>query len=315
MHSEQFKQALMNKDLQALKRIPKADLHNHSGLGMRFETFKAYCQSDIPYPPSKMNGIEGMDDYMSKVTAPYVNDRYGFEFLLKATIEAAIEDGVTLLETSIDCGWLMDYDFDIHEFTNYIQNCVIQYGPMIDFRPEIGVFKGISENAAEKMLLPCIESSVFKSIDFYGSENWFQPELTKKYMTLAKLRGLKTKIHIGEFSDAASIDYVLNLLNPDELQHGITANENEELMKRLKHQGTRLNICPSSNVVLGAVPSIQEHPIRQLFDFGLNVTVNTDDLLFFHRTVSEEFLFLYESGVFTPDELDIIRLNALNSNK
>jgi len=47
-------------------------------------------------------------------------------------------------------------------------------------------------------------------------------------------------------------------------------------------------------------------------DAGVKVTVNTDDALVFGRTVSEEFLELYRTGVFTAAELDIVRLNGLN---
>ena len=54
------------------------------------------------------------------------------------------------------------------------------------------------------------------------------------------------------------------------------------------------------------------HPIRKLYDAGVKVTVNTDDVLVFGQSVSEEFLSLYRAGVFTAAELDIIRLNGLD---
>jgi adenosine deaminase len=309
--SLRFKEGLNNRNLEIIQSVPKADVHNHSGLGMRFEDFQKWCQVELPPPPERMNGIEGMDEYMANVTAPYVNDRKGFEYLLRATLEAAVSDGVTVLETSIDCGWLFDYEEQFEPFEQYIQGCVSEFANRIDFRPEIGVFKGISDGVAERLLRPCLNGSVFKSIDFYGDEKWYQPELTKKYFDIAKAKGIKTKIHVGEFSDAASIHSVLTYLAPDEIQHGITAYEEPKLMDLLKARKVRLNICPSSNVVLGAVKSIETHPIRQLFDYGVTVTVNTDDLLFFHRSVSEEFLWLHEKGVFTADELDVIRLNGL----
>ena len=53
--------------------------------------------------------------------------------------------------------------------------------------------------------------------------------------------------------------------------------------------------------------AVQVHPIRRLFDAGVKVTVNTDDAIVFGVGVSEEFLRLYQGGVFSAGELDLIR--------
>jgi adenosine deaminase len=53
------------------------------------------------------------------------------------------------------------------------------------------------------------------------------------------------------------------------------------------------------------------HPVRKLFDKGISVTINTDDLLLFNSGVSEEYLYLYRLGLFDEDELNEIRKNSL----
>ncbi|MDK2945845.1 MAG: hypothetical protein PWQ85_617 [Geotoga sp.] len=63
--------------------------------------------------------------------------------------------------------------------------------------------------------------------------------------------------------------------------------------------------------MLSRVENIKNHPIRKLFDNGIKVTVNTDDIIVFQNGVSEEFLLLYSQGVFSAKELDIIRMNGL----
>jgi adenosine deaminase len=62
---------------------------------------------------------------------------------------------------------------------------------------------------------------------------------------------------------------------------------------------------------LGRVASIEDHPIRRLFDAGIRVTVGTDDPLMFGTSLSEEFLALYDASVLTAAELDVVRLEAL----
>jgi len=52
--------------------------------------------------------------------------------------------------------------------------------------------------------------------------------------------------------------------------------------------------------------------LRTLIDNGVKVAINTDDLLIFDSTISEEYLKLYKSGNFTARELDDIRLHGLS---
>jgi adenosine deaminase len=83
-------------------------------------------------------------------------------------------------------------------------------------------------------------------------------------------------------------------------------------MRALASAGVRLNVCPTSNVKLGRVRSLREHPIRALYDAGITVTVATDDPLIFGCTLSGEFLGLHKAGLMTAQELDAIRLAALH---
>jgi adenosine deaminase len=101
-------------------------------------------------------------------------------------------------------------------------------------------------------------------------------------------------------------------LELDEVQHGIAAAQSEAVMRFLADNRIRLNICPTSNIMLGRVETLATHPIRRLFDAGVVVTVNTDDVLVFGQGVSEEFLSLYHARVFDPEELNAIRLAGLS---
>ena len=103
-------------------------------------------------------------------------------------------------------------------------------------------------------------------------------------------------------------------LELDEVQHGIAAAQSSSVMKFLADNRIRLNICPTSNVLLGRVESLAVHPIRKLYDAGVKVTVNTDDVLVFGQSVSDEFLNLYRAGLFGAAELDELRQNGLSDD-
>jgi len=124
---------------------------------------------------------------------------------------------------------------------------------------------------------------------------------------------MKLKAHVGEFGDAESIRKTVEVLGLDEVQHGISAAESVEVMNLLRENAIKLNVCPIGNLALGRVPSFKSHPLRKLFDAGLFVTINTDDLMIFNQSVSEEYLNLFRTGAFTDEELDHIRARALES--
>jgi len=79
------------------------------------------------------------------------------------------------------------------------------------------------------------------------------------------------------------------------------------VMRFLADHAVTLNICPTSNLMLGRVARLEDHPIRALLDAGVRVTINSDDALVFGVGVSEEFIALHRAGVFTAAELDQIR--------
>jgi adenosine deaminase len=83
------------------------------------------------------------------------------------------------------------------------------------------------------------------------------------------------------------------------------------LVLKMKHSYIQLNVCPSSNVMMNVVESYSVHPIRKLYDHGIPVTINTDDMLVFNQSVSKEYLNLFKCGLMKADELNHIRETGL----
>ena len=65
--------------------------------------------------------------------------------------------------------------------------------------------------------------------------------------------------------------------------------------------------------MLGYAPNYKDHPVRILYENGVKVTVNTDDLLIFNSSIENEYLLLYRSGALTAEQLDDIRKTGLAS--
>ena len=153
----------------------------------------------------------------------------------------------------------------------------------------------------------------FYSIDLYGDELAQPIENFIPIYERAAENGLVLKAHVGEWGTAKDIITAVDALHLDEIQHGIAAASDEEVIDYLIENNIRLNITPSSNVLLGRVPDMSSHPIAQLYRKGVDVTINSDDVLIFDSDVSKEYLRLYQSGCLTAEELDDIRLKGLKS--
>ncbi len=292
--------------------LPKADVHNHLHLGGAQKKLKErYPNSNLVFPKS-YNGLEGMIDFiyghLNKIMLTS-DDVINF---MEIAIESSIDDNITLLEASIDIGLVKYFNNSIDQFIEVVSKLKHKYKSQIDFRPDIGINKDLPIEKAHTHGLKCIHSEVFNGIDLYGKEVDQDLKPFLKLYEIAKGNNLKTKVHIGEFSDYKSIDSTIKLLDPDEIQHGIKAVDSQKTMDLILENNIRLNICPSSNIALGAVTNLKDHPIRVLFDYGINLTINTDDLILFDATVTGEFVNLLKHNIFSFEELDIIRENAFN---
>ncbi|MFI6457374.1 adenosine deaminase, partial [Streptosporangium amethystogenes] len=80
----------------------------------------------------------------------------------------------------------------------------------------------------------------------------------------------------GETAGPASIREALDVGHAERLGHGIRVLDDDMLVTRVRESGIPLEVCPTSNVLLGLVPSLTEHPLPRLRAAGLAVTVNTD---------------------------------------
>ena len=307
-------QALESDNLEELKTIPKTDVHCHALLSTRRKNLERWIGAVLTKPPTKMNGLEGMIEYMNMVLAPYIANPGGFEFVALSAIEDAVQDGVVILEMSFDIRLVKFYDNKLEYLDPFIKSLVKFNKRKIDLRPELGIAREcVKDPQWMKLAQKAIASNTFKSIDLYSHQEACTPEDAKPLFDKAYNADMKLKAHVGEFKDADEIRRTVEVLRLNEVQHGIAAVESVEVMKWLSENNIRLNVCPTSNVMLDSVKDMTVHPIRVLYDNGISVTINTDDLMIFDQSVSEEYLNLYRSNVFSGQELENIRLVSLEN--
>ncbi len=283
--------------------LPKVDAHNHLNLGMRYASYVPWAGFYIPDFPRKMSGLEEMHDVIGMYTRTRTRTAKDAQDLITLSIQDAIADGVTVLEGSVDISFVHHCSNSIDSFLVMIEKLLSKFSNSITFLPELGMGKTFDKAKIKKWAPACMESGLFKSIDLYGPEVMEGIDEFKDIFDKASKLGIKKKAHVGEFSDAKSVHDFVDYFDLDEVQHGIGAAQDEKVMEFLKKRDIRLNITPASNVMLSAVPSLDQHPIKKLVEAGIRVTIATDDLLFFNKSVSEQCADLVNAGVFTKQEV------------
>jgi adenosine deaminase len=122
-----------------------------------------------------------------------------------------------------------------------------------------------------------------------GYEVGFPVALFADALADARAAGVPLVLHAGETEGPASIRAALDA-GAVRIGHGVRALEDPALVSWLRDHGTPLEVCPTSNVCLRVVPSLDAHPIRALMDAGLYVTLNSDDPPMFNTTLTDEFI-------------------------
>ncbi len=136
-----------------------------------------------------------------------------------------------------------------------------------------------------------------------GSEKGFPRSMFAAQFERARAAGLHSVPHAGETTGPETIWDALTTLHAERIEHGIAAVEDPKLLEHLGANAITLDVCPTSNVALGVVDDLEQHPIRALVEAGVRVTVNTDDPPMFDTTLNHEYeiaarlLDLDESGV------------------
>ena len=232
--------------------------------------------------------------------------------MIEAAFAQAKSDGVTVLEIGEDVWGLSEFfNNDIRELIAAFQEANEMISPEIELRLQIGLSRHCPVDYLENCLKHFWGHKEFYSIDLYGDELAQPIENFIPIYRKAEENGLVLKAHVGEWGTAQDILTAVKTLHLDEVQHGIAVVRDESVVGFLIENKIRLNITPSSNVLLGRVPDMAHHPIAELYRKGVNVTINSDDVLIFDSDVSKEYLRLYRSGCLTADELDDIRMNGL----
>jgi aminodeoxyfutalosine deaminase len=129
----------------------------------------------------------------------------------------------------------------------------------------------------------------------------------------ARAAGLRLTNHAGETTGPEAI-YEALAIGSERLGHVLSAIYDSKLIQDLKVRRIGIELNPTSNVRTGVCPSFAAHPLRQYFDAGLLVIINSDDPAFFGSDLAHEYLLAHTEQRFSRDELREVAANSFRAS-
>ena len=160
--------------------------------------------------------------------------------------------------------------------------------------------------------------------DIAGAEAGYPPSRHLDAFEYMRANNARFTIHAGEAFGLPSIHEALAFCGADRLGHGVRIVDDIEVLPDgaaslgrlaalVRDKRIPLELCPSSNVQTGAVPSIDKHPFDLLARVRFRVTVNTDNRLMSDTTMSQEMVRLVEAFGYGWSDLERFTINAMKS--
>jgi len=146
-----------------------------------------------------------------------------------------------------------------------------------------------------------------------GDEQKGPPELFRDAYTYAADNGLRLTAHAGENGTPESIWGALNL-HAERIGHGLSAWQDPELVEELAARQIPLEICLTSNLRTGCCRSLSEHPVRNYFDHGVMLVLNSDDPAMFSTSLIQEYSLAQENFSFSDEHLRELARNSFEAS-
>jgi adenosine deaminase len=118
---------------------------------------------------------------------------------------------------------------------------------------------------------------------------------------IARAAGLFVTPHAGELEGPDYVREAIDVLRANRVQHGVRVIDDPELVAELARRGIPLDVCPTSNVLLDVVDSLDAHPLPRLLEAGVRCSINADDPLIFGPDILDEYE-LCRTGLGLSDE-------------
>ena len=291
--------------------IPKTEIHCHLEGAIRTQTIIDVAKEyDLKLPAYNVNMLdkhvkvfdqmqsleavlEAFGIFQNSITSPQVVERIAWELF-----EDSARQNIKLFEVRFSPDWAfhghnLDWDACLEGLLRARERAEKEFDMVI------GYIAITSRSMGPASCVKTVDWAMHHKehilgIDLADSERDFPLSEFVQPVKKAKNAGLRVTVHTGEDTPASFIKETIELANPDRIGHGIHAVEDMQVVELIKERGIALEVNPWSNYLTNSVRTIEEHPLRKLFDLGVKVTINSDDPEVLETNLNNEYRIAHE---------------------
>ena len=316
----------MNKIVELIKKIPKAELHLH---------IEGSLEPELMFELSKRNKIEIPFKSVDEIRSAYnFHDLQSFLDIYYQGTNVLIKQ-----QDFFDLTWAymlkcreesivhteIFFDPQAHTDRGIKFSLVINgiYKALLKAEKELG----ISSKIIMCFLRHLDEDSAFKTLDqalihkdkiigvgLESSEVGNPPRKFERVFKKAMKEGFLTVAHAGEEGPSEYIWEALNLLKVKRIDHGVRCLKDEKLVQKLRDEQIPLTVCPLSNVKLCVFEKLEDHNLKRLLDKGLMVIVNSDDPAYFGGYVNTNLIECQKALNLSIEDVKRLAINSFKSS-
>jgi len=295
-----------------LLELPKPELHCHLDGSLRIETMLDLAQKDKVKLPSKdpdelikavvvKGRVKNLEEYIDKfqitlsvLQTPEALRRAAFELA-----EDAATENVRLLEVRYSPILHQDRGMTPMESLDAVIAGLHEAERAFNITTGV-IICGIRNFSIESSIQLAELAIAYKyrgvvGYDLAGAEENFPAKDHLEAFYLTRNNNVNVTLHAGEAYGPASIHQAIHYCGANRIGHGTRLREDGDLMNYINDHRICLEICLTSNVQTGSVDKLENHPIRFYHDYGLRVTLNTDNRLISGTTLVDEYMIAHKA--------------------
>jgi len=306
-------------------RIPKVELHVHLegtlepehafALGRRNNTL-------LPYEsPEEMRAAYRFTDLRSFLDVYYaacsvLRGEQDFYDLTMAYLEKAHADNIRHVEPFFDPQTHtlrgVPYSVVVDGIRRALEDGRQRFG--ITSKLIMCILRDLDADAAMSTLDEALADGRIDGIGLDSGELGNPPGKFSVVFAKAHAARIYVVAHAGEEGPASYIAEAIRVLGAQRIDHGVRVLEDMVLAAQLAKDRICFTVCPTSNVSLKVVDSLEAHPLRRMLDEGLRVTINSDDPAYFGGYLHEVFVRTAEALCLSESEVESLARNAIDGS-
>jgi len=302
-----------------LRRLPKAELHCHLDGSVRPETMLELARerrvrlprdsADALREYMRVDDARNLEEYLERfaITLSVMQQAEPMERIAYELAEDCAREGVRYLEVRYAP------ILNVREGLTLEQAVEAPLRGLARAEREYGIVSRVLVCAIRNMPAPTSLELAWLAVDFKGDgvvgfdlaggEAGNPASVHAQAFAHCEAHGLPCTCHAGEGAGAASVAEAMHVCHAHRIGHGTRLIEDPALLAEAKASGVAIECCLTSNVQTRAVAAIDAHPLRQYFDAGLQVSLNTDNRLMSGTDLVTEYGLAAKHLGFSFDEL------------